>query len=316
MSDKISVLLVTNTYPTSEEPGATPCIEDQISALREKGVGVDLLYIDRTNKLNYLRAAWKLFLMSFQSKRYDLIHAHYGHCGLLARLQFKYPVIVTYHGSDLISRKDGTIGKIVARMVEGVIVMTERMKHASRRKDAYVIPFGINSELFTPRSIEQARRELGLPLNDRLILFPWCPERRVKRFDIVKESIQILKEDYEDVHLVVACNKPREIVARYMAACDAMILASDYEGSPMAVREAMACGLPIVSVDVGDVRQIIGNTEGCYVCEQEAADLAEKLSWALSRGKRTDGAKVVKGMDAAWAAEQVISVYNLVLDKA
>lgn len=316
MTGRISVLAVTNTYPTDETPGDTPCIKDQILALRTQGVKVDLLYIDRSKGvLSYARAAWRLFATVFQRRRYDLIHAYYGHCGLLARLQLRYPVVVTFRGSDLLSRKDGRIGKIVARLVEGVIVMSKEMKRAAKRQDAHIIPFGVNLDIFSPYPMERARRDLGLPLNDKLVLFPWDPARPEKRFDIVKEAIQALQQEQENVRLVVMYNKPRELVAQYMNACDAMVLASDHEGAPMAVREAMACNLPIVSVDVGDVRQIMGDTEGCYLCKQEPGDLAEKLSWALSREDRTDGSRVVRRMDAAWAAEKVISVYRLVLHK-
>lgn len=78
----------------------------------------------------------------------------------------------------------------------------------------------------------------------------------------------------------------------------------------MALREAMACGLPIVAVDVGDVRQIIQNTEGCYLCEREPADIAEKLTLALQYGSRTGGARVVRQADAAWGADEVMLVYG------
>lgn len=316
MVGKIRVLGVTNTYPTDKMPGDTPCIKDQMLALRAKGIDVDLLRVDRTEgKVGYARAAWRLFLTSFQSKRYDLVHAYYGHCGLLARLQLRYPVVVTFRGSDLLSRKDGAIGRVVARLVDGVIVMSEQMKRAARRNDAFIIPFGVNLDLFAPYPRERARRDLGLPLSGKLVLFPWDPTRREKRFDIVEKAIRVLQEEQEEVRLVVVFNKPHEVLHKYLNACDVMVLASDHEGSPMAVREAMACNVPIVSVDVGDVRQIIGETEGCYLCNQEAGDLAQKLRQALSREDRTDGARVVRKMDAAWAAERVISVYNLVLKK-
>lgn len=316
MAAKLRVLAVTNTYPIDEIPGDTPCIKDQIMALRARGVEVDLLHIDRSKgKLSYAKAAWRLFLTSFQSKRYDLVHAYYGHCGLLARLQIRYPVVTTFRGSDLLSRKDGAIGKIAAKLVEGVIVMSEEMKRAAKRNDAHIIPFGVNLDLFTPYPMERARRDLGLPSSDKLLLFPWDPARPEKRFDIVKEAVQILQTEQESVRLVVVFNLPHQILAKYMNACNAMVLASNHEGAPMAVREAMACNLPIVSVDVGDVRQVIADTEGCYLCKQEAEDLAEKLSRALNWGERTDGARMIGKMDAAWAAEQVISVYNLVLSK-
>jgi glycosyltransferase involved in cell wall biosynthesis len=314
LPEKLRILAVTNTYPTPRNPDNSPQIRDQIEALRERGVEVDLMYIDiHKGKWSYAQAAWKILLLSFKRERYDLIHAYYGHCGLLARLQAKYPIIVTFLGSDLLDPRDGMIGKPVARFADGVIVQSEEMKRVSKRDDAGVIPFGVNMNLFKPYPMEKARCELGLALDEKLILFPWNPARMVKRFDLIQEAVRIVQQKFDGVRLIPVFDQPHETVSRYMNACNVMVLASLHEGSPVALREAMACNLPIVSVDVGDVRSIIKNTEGCYLCEREPSDIAAKVSLALDRGGRTCGASVVGQADAAWAADQIMLLYNSVL---
>lgn len=314
MTDKLRILAVTNTYPTAEKPGNTPQIKDQVEGLRARGVEVDLLYVDIYKGIrSYADAAWRIFLLTFQRKRYDLIHAYYGHCGMLARMQVRYPIVITFLGSDLLHPRDGTIGKAAARLADGIIVQSEEMKRVAKRGDAYIIPFGVNLDLFTSYPIEETRRELGLALDEKLVLFPWNPARPVKRFDLVQEAIRIVQQKFDRVHLIPLIDQPHEIVAKYMSACDVMVLASDHEGSPMAVREAMASNLPIVSVDVGDVRQIIGKTEGCYLCNREPSDIAEKLGLALERGSRTCGAQVIRQADASWGVDQVMLLYDSVL---
>lgn len=310
------MLAVTNTYPTQESPGDTPCIEDQLQALEEQGISIRLLHINRGKRfLSYVRAMRQVLMLSFQGRQYDLIHAYYGHCGLIALMQTKYPVVVTFRGSDLLSRRDGAIGRPVARLADGIIVMSEEMKRVAKRSDASVIPFGVNLDLFAPHPMQDARDELKLGLDEKLVLFPWDPARPEKRFDLVEEAIRMVRKSQDRVRLVVVYGKPHEIVAKYMSACDVMVLASEHEGSPVAVREAMACGLPIVSVDVGDVRQIIADVEGCFLCKREASDIAEKVGEALSWGQRTDGFRKVKAAGASWAAEQVLEVYDAVLQK-
>jgi teichuronic acid biosynthesis glycosyltransferase TuaC len=312
--EKLRILAVTNTYPTAEMPGETPQIQEQIEALKARGVRVDQIHVDRLKGIRgYAQAAWRIFRLSFQRKRYDLIHAYYGHCGLLARLQVRYPIVVTFLGSDILGPRDGAIGRPVARLADGIIVQSEEMKRRSKRNDACIIPFGVNLDLFISYPMEDARRELGLALDEKLILFPWDPARTVKRFDLVQEAVQIVQQRYDRVRLVVVFEKPHETVAKYMSACDVIVLASDHEGSPMALREAMVSNLPIVSVDVGDVRQIIENTEGCYLCKRDPSDIAEKLGWALERRSRTDGARVIRQADVAWGADQVMLFYNRVL---
>lgn len=315
MAKKRRILVLTNTYPTAEMPGDSPQIHDQIEALKSYGMDVDVMHVNRyRGKQAYFETAWKLFLLSFKPKRYDLIHAYYGHCGFLALLQFKYPVIATFLGSDLLHPRDAMIGKVASRFVAGVIVQSEEMKRASKRADACIIPFGVNTRLFTYLPKEETRRELGLAVDEKLVLFPWNPTRPVKRFDLVQQSIEIVRQRYERVKVLTIYGQPHEIVAKYMSACDVMILVSDHEGSPMALREAMACNLPIVSVDVGDVHSLIENVDGYYLCKQEPSDIAEKLCKALERGGRTCGAQIVRRSDAAWGARQVIQLYERVLE--
>ena len=55
-----------------------------------------------------------------------------------------------------------------------------------------------------------------------------------------------------------------------MNAADALVLASHSEGSPNAIKEAMAVNLPVITVDVGDAVDVIGATEGCYVVPRDA----------------------------------------------
>jgi teichuronic acid biosynthesis glycosyltransferase TuaC len=229
-------------------------------------------------------------------------------------LQARYPIIVTFLGSDLLDRRDGVIGKIAAKLADGIIVQSEEMKRVAKRDDSYIIPFGVNLDLFTSYPMEDARRQLGLALDEKFILFPWNPARPVKRFDLVQEAIRIVQQRYDRVILVPIFDQPHETVAKYMSACNVMVLASDHEGSPMALREAIACNLPIVAVDVGDVRQIIENTEGCYLCKREPSDIAEKLGLVLERGRRIFGECGVRQVDTARCADQVVLIYDSILN--
>lgn len=316
LETNIRVLVVTNSYPTEEHPYDAPCIKDQIEALQKLGASIDILHIYRQKgKAAYIQAGFQILRLNFQRRRYDLIHAYYGHSGLIARLQLRYPLVVTFRGSDLLSRRDGIIGKPVAKLADRIIVMSEEMKHVAKRSDASIIPFGVNLDLFYPRPVDKARRELMLASDEKIILFPWEPTRPEKRFDLVEDMIRIVREKHDRVRLIAIYGEPHTIVAKYMCACDAMVLVSDHEGSPMAVREAMACNLPIIAVDAGDVRQIISGVEGCYLCDRDVHDIAAKVELVLSRGQRSDGFEKMKSLNALWAAKQVFDIYSSVFQK-
>jgi teichuronic acid biosynthesis glycosyltransferase TuaC len=97
-----------------------------------------------------------------------------------------------------------------------------------------------------------------------------------------------------------------------MNACDALVLVSDREGAPMAVREALACGLPVVATDVGDVRAVLDGVDGCRVCAQDPREVARGLATVLARGRRLDGAGPAL-RDVERSAEEVLAVYAAVL---
>ncbi|MDZ7318953.1 MAG: glycosyltransferase [candidate division KSB1 bacterium] len=308
MEIELKVLVITNTFPTPERPGATPCIKDQVEDLERLGVYVDVWFIDGRRRINYLWGALKILALSFQPRRYDLVHAFYGHSGALARLQTKYPVVATFLGSDLLDKKDGRIGKAVARWVDGLIVMTNEMKNVSGRQDARIIPFGANMNIFKPYPKHQARHELGLPLYKKLVLFPWNPARPEKRHWMAEGVVALLKRQY-DIELLTVFNQPREIIAKYMNACDVMLLTSKHEGAPLAVREALACGLPVVSVDVGDVRLMVESLNGGYIAREDVADLAEKVSLVLMQKDNLFQSSATIH-DSLYSSQQVLAFYR------
>ena len=106
---------------------------------------------------------------------------------------------------------------------------------------------------------------------------------------------------------------PHTAIPTYLNAADVLVLASDCEGSPVVIKEAMACNLPIVSSAVGDVPEVIGETEGCYLAEQSAQDLAVKLDLALSFGRRTKGRDVIRHLQVHGEAERIRDLYEKVV---
>jgi hypothetical protein len=166
--------------------------------------------------------------------------------------------------------------------------------------------------LFSPEPRQEARAALGLPPDKSLVLF--CAGMRPeKRFDIVQAAVDILSARDKDVQLVVATAQPHDTIPHYMNACDVLVLTSEYEGSPTVVKEAMACNLPIVSVDVGDVREVMAGTDGCYICERTPDDVAAGLAQALARQQRTNGRENIKHLSLDNIAARLIAEYESVL---
>jgi glycosyltransferase involved in cell wall biosynthesis len=98
-----------------------------------------------------------------------------------------------------------------------------------------------------------------------------------------------------------------------MNAADVLVLASLAEGSPVAVKEAMATNLPVVTVDVGDAADLIGPTEGCYLVPREVDAIAARIIEVCRRGARTRGREWIARLAMADIARQIADVYHRVL---
>jgi len=313
----LQVLLVTNMYPSSENPAFGTFVRDQAESLKKAGVGVEVLFIDgRANRLNYFKGIFQ-FWGKLLRKPYDIIHAHYLHSGLIARLQVSRPVITTYHGAEVTDHSPRWIrfaARHGGRLFNRIIVVSEPEKERIIGKNTEakvtVIPCGVDLDLFRPVPITEARARLGLSPDKPLVL--WAGEywQYEKRFELVEEAVAQLQTKCPEAELILVSGKPHEIIPYYMSACDVLLLTSRSEGSPMVIKEAMACNLPIVTTDVGDIADVISGTKDCFLAMPEVEDLADKLHQVLQKRQRTDGRERIRSLGTAPIARRLIAVYN------
>ncbi|MFQ5921929.1 MAG: glycosyltransferase, partial [Anaerolineales bacterium] len=274
--------------------------------------------------LSYL-GAWRRLRRSYSLDQFDLIHAQFGQSGLLA-MPTRKPLIVTFHGSDLqgflspngnysyFSRYLLRISQFVAKRADQAIIVSDHLRdYLPPEISPEIIPCGVDLELFRPIPQTEARKRLSLPLDKSLVLFAADPKRTVKRFQLAEKSVQLVKSRL-DVELIVISGIPHDEVPLYMNACDALILTSHHEGSPTVVKEALACNLPIVSVDVGDVRERIVGIEGCLLCYDDSPEaIADRIAHVLEASTRVPGREAVADLDERINAQKIISVYRQVL---
>ena len=320
------VLMITSEWPAPGVNLTAHFIKRQADFLTAAGVAVEVFpFKGAKNPLNYLKAWWQL-QRKLRHERYDLIHAQFGQSGLLA-LPKRSPMIVTFRGSDLlgtVSDRTGrhlsvsvihqTLSRIVAAQADAVIVVSEHMKSQLRPSiQAHVIPSGIDFSFFRRTDKKVARQRLGLPLNEKLVLFVGRPTQARKRCYLAEQAIEILK-DSMPAQLVVAWRVPHTDIPLYMSACDALVFTSMQEGSPNVVKEALACDLPVVSVPVGDVAERLKGLDGCELCADERPEtIAAALGRVLIRNGRIAGRESVKALDENITTARVLNIYKSVL---
>ncbi len=323
----MKVLIMTAIYPTPEDPAFGSFVRTQAESLKQAGIDIEVLVLKgRFRKLIYPKGVFQLRRRLAQAP-IDLIHAHYSYVGMVARTQWRVPVVVTYHGSDLLgpinergkkARSSALIvaaGRMLAWYVDAAIVQSAEMARGLQKSNVFIIPCEVDLEVFRPTEREQARAALGLKADKKYLLFAANPQNAVKRFPLAKAVAEHVASQDPSIELLVVCKETQDRLALYMSACDALVFPSYSEGSPNIVKQAMACNLPIVATDVGDVREMIGKTKGCYVCDPSVTEFAARISGILAHRKRTDGREHIRYLESSTVARRIVRVYEQVLRK-
>jgi len=263
----VRVLVVTNITPDAAVPGRGNFVRDQVEALRRERVEVELLTFP-TGKRALARSVGQV-RRHLRRGRFDLVHAHYGLAGWSAALAGASPLVVTFHGTDV---RHGAVGALSRRLVGRVDLVAGASRAlfadeggrpglpADPPGAVAVLPTGADLERFTPAPRAIARERLGLRGDGRYLLFPAAPDRTVKRHDLAAEVAR--RADAELLTLGAA--RP-ESVPDWVNAASAVLVTSDNEGFGLAVLEALACDVPVLSTPVGAAPLLLRGVHGCLV---------------------------------------------------
>lgn len=311
--DKIKVLIV-----ASDKGGKfAPFIEEQIAALEEYGVVVVRYPVTRKGIVGYLREVPSLRSM-IRRERPNVVHAHFGLSGLLANLQRMVPVVTTYHGSDINNPSTLRFSKMAMWLSKHNIFVSKRNINIAQPKKNYsLLPCGVNLQVLQDNHPKTERVEKMLKEGKINVLFAGAFDNNVKDPQLAKQTIEILSQDLDGVNLIELKGYTRVEVAILMHSCHALLMTSKTEGSPQVIKEAMACGCPIVSVDVGDVAERIEGVDGCSVVKsREPAAIADALKHAILYEGRTIGRKKIieMGLGNEQVVIQLVDIYNTIKD--
>lgn len=327
MSESIRVYLITTEWPSAENPSAVPFLSRHVRLLRESGVEVEVFHFrGKQNPFNYLIAWWRIRHTAFWKKA-DILHAHWGQSAFLA-LFSKKKLVITYHGSDLHGIVDqkgkktlngrilSTLSRLIARRSDCCIAVSNQLAQllSGKCKNIKTIPIGIDTDLFFPMDKISCRRRLNLDIHAKIILFISDPNRTEKRFSLARTAVDEYQKLHPNIriHLIVVTGIDHSLIPYYINSGDALILTSTHEGSPTVVKEALACKLPIVSFDVGDVAERISNVDGCYLCKEETIEcLVKGLEIAITHGPLGDlPINAIKNLDERNNVSEVIEIYK------
>ena len=297
----------------------------QVSGLRDRGHTVDTVAVPVTHFRHGVGAGGRphsayvrhyLRSIAAAADGYDVVHANYGLTAPPAVLQPFHPSVVSLWGSDLMGDRAWLTGlsRLCSRFADAVVVMSDEMA-AHLGRDCHVIPHGIDLERFRPMPQAAAREELGWGDDAHQVLFPYGPSRPVKDFPRAKRVVELARQSLDrPVELQTMTDVPHDRVSWYMNAADVLLLTSKREGSPNTVKEAMACNLPVVATDVGDVgRRLEGVAHSTVASDDDG--LAEALVAALRADGRSDGRSAISDLGLETQLDRIEAVYRSVSDR-
>ena len=302
-------------FVCSGNNGLSPITRNQGDSLVAVGNIVSYFLIEGNGVRGYFTNISKLRLF-LKKNTFDIIHAHYSLTAFVASIAGANPLVVSLMGSDV---KQGWAYKMLIKVAawvfrwKQIIVKSEDMQKSLGMKGTLVIPNGVNTERFKPMDKAESQKRLGWDSSMTHILFPSNPKRPEKNYELLRASVEQLGRNDIEVHFFV--NVPNEETPYWYNAADVVAMSSLWEGSPNAIKEAMACNCVIVSTDVGDVKWLLGDSKGAYISDLKLENYSDSLNKAIHYCKEKDGLNLCSrvdtlGISSRVIAEKLINIYR------
>jgi teichuronic acid biosynthesis glycosyltransferase TuaC len=313
-----------------------PFVRREAEALRAQGHEVDVFGFDNSTYLPWRLAGEVVRLReAIRRARPDVVHAQFGKFNaLVAALAVLFsperpPLVITFRGTDINrnTRYSGlraalglAASQLAAFAARGIVCVSREIRSkvwARAAKPCIVVPTGVDLAAFVPLERKSARLRLGFGAQERVVLFNAGKNPAVKDPALAQAAVEDARRRLGEIRLVVLeGNVAPEQVPLYMNAADCLLVTSRTEGSPTVVQEAMACNLPVVSVDVGDVRERLEGVRQCAVVTRDPAALGLALATVLREPRRSDGRTHAEGLSLEAIAARLTDFYGTLLGRS
>ena len=320
----MKILTVTNMWPSAERPFWGVFIKSQVDSLVAAGVDSTLYEIEGwRSSAEYHKAMARIPRLA-RELGVDLVHAHYGYSGAAA-MGVHVPLVVSFCGDDLLARPvgDGSytlksralihLSRRAAHRADACIVKSEEMRRViADVPGVHVIPNGV--DISRVKFQKDARAALGWREDGKVLLFAANKDEPRKNFPLAAAVERRLQEQGQDVRLEYLFGKPHSTIITAMSAADVLLLPSFHEGSPNAVKEAMAVGLPVVAAPCGDCPELLLKVFPSEVAERNEESFTAATARVLAANSRSNGREVIEAsLTLEKVANRIIAIYERTL---
>jgi len=267
-------------WPQKSNPDVGIFIKEQVDSLKKKYPELlfDTYIIKGSEgKLNYLKSIFDLRKL-LKQKLYNIVHIHYGLSAMFLlflgkKLLSKSSFMLTLHGSDIMPQAGKYLQQKISLMAskrsDMVIAVSYSMQGILQRNNIKHenIPCGVDTVVFDIHNHDRA----GLN-NKNIVVFPSRPGNKVKNYSLFLGVMDIVSKTFKNLQVETIENMNRQEVAELLNRAKCLVMTSISEGSPQVVKEALMTGLPVVSVNVGEVNKILKGLPNCYISKHYNSD--------------------------------------------
>lgn len=312
----MKILLVHSGNAVGGDSSKYTFVLEQGRALAELGCEVEYYAVVGKGMRGYLRNV-KPLREKIREWKPDIIHAHYGLCGMVAVLAARkdVPVVITCHNGETLSRSANIISSIAVRQADYTICVAQHIydKLYFKPKHYAIQPCGIDLKDLPLVEKPVAMKEMGLVADKINILFGGSFSNARKNAPLANAAIALLKRN--DINLIEMRGYNRSQVNKLLCGCDMLLLPTKSEGSPQVLKEAMACNCPIVATGVADIPYLLHGVTNSYVTSFDPADVAEKIQRVIDCSERTNGRQRIEELklDNPQVAARLLQIYQQLL---
>ena len=321
-------ILEVSRYKKEYSDNILPFVKEQGEAIRAAGCEVEYFLV----RGNYVKAV-KALKEKIREFKPDIVHAHYGLSAITAELQGLVPVVTTFHNGETLNPMVNFASSLMSLRAKHVIYVAQHIRDLSyfKAKNYSIIPCGVPMDQCVVMDKAEARKKLGWSDDKKYILFGGAFDNERKNYALLKQAVDILNHTPYTVHPTpdIICIEMKglsraECVLR-MNACDLFALPSHSEGSPQALKEAMACNCPCLATDIADVKYLFGDEPGHWILrnprktherwdgdEKSLDEMVQLLNEALMYEGRTNGWKRILDLELSneQVAKRIIKIYE------
>ena len=328
-------ILEVSRYKSNFADHQLPFVTEQGESLHALGCEVEYFLV----KGNYLRAV-KALKRKIRECKPDIVHAHYGLSAITAELQSLVPVVTTFHNGETLNKFVNLMTSLFSLRAKHVVYVAQHIHDLVyfKAKNHSIIPCGVNMNDCHVIDQIAARQQLGFEDGVKYILFGGGFDNLRKNYAILRDAVERIEQaPWVSVEGGERCGNivclemkglSRADCVLRMNACDLFALPSHSEGSPQALKEAMACNCPIVATDMADVRHLLGDMPGHYILrnprptnerwdadENSVDELVALVQEALQFNARTNGRDriIEMGLSNEQVAQRLIAIYQSIV---